>query len=421
MSVSDEELEMEVGGDGGAVGGRVGRSALIAPSICTEENTLSVSLPKLSIRWILPAAVVIPVFAVALALTLLAFETGKQSANDLAGQNIRQIHERIESHLDHLMDLPPAINALNRTRLRQGILSLDDPTKSRQLLFETLDIFPDVSSVILGSATGQVTWVIRYPGETSYEYAIKAKPDGEMREYTMGPDGQIGADALRTYQYTPAVRPWYHAAIDANAPTWGGVYVWIRGGKPVTLGVPYVEPYRDSQGKLLGVINCELTLADISAFLKKLQIGKTGMAFIIERNGDLIATSIGLDCMRDGTNRVPATQASDPRIAEATKLLAKRGSLATIDGKSLDHAKIDGQPMQMVVSSYHNRQNLDWLIVTVVPDSDFLADVQRNRTRSVFIGAAALRRGHGCRNPDRDVAAQADPGRGGACAAGGKR
>ena len=82
---------------------------------------------KLSIRWILPAAVVAPVFAVALVLTLLAYRTGQRTANELAGDSIRQIHARIEGHLNHLMDLPPAINQLNRARLRDGRMTLDDP------------------------------------------------------------------------------------------------------------------------------------------------------------------------------------------------------------------------------------------------------------------------------------------------------
>src|SRR5688572_22133134 len=75
---------------------------------------------RLSIRWILPAAVVAPVLAVAVVLTLLAYRTGQRTANDLAGQSIRQIHARIEGHLNRLMDLPPAINQLNRARLRDG-------------------------------------------------------------------------------------------------------------------------------------------------------------------------------------------------------------------------------------------------------------------------------------------------------------
>lgn len=348
-------------------------------------------LSKLSIRWILPVLIVAPVLTISLILVSLAYRSGKSTADELAGQEIRQIHQRIEAHLDSLMNLPPAIDQLNLARLRGHLLALDDPGRNPQLIVQTLQIFPDVSSIVLGSADGRVMWFIRYPGEASYEYAIKSTPNSPMQEHRVSPDGQIDPHILRTYQYTPVVRPWYHDAVQANAPTWGNVYAWIRGGKVVTLGIPYVQPYRDAQGKLLGVINCELTFADISAFLKRLEIGKTGIAFIMERDGNLIATSTGLSCMNDRLERVSATNAPDPRIATAAKkLFAQPGSLGKIYGVQMDNVRIGSSPSQMVVSSYHNRTNLDWLVVTLVPDADFLTGIQRARRTSMLIGAIAV-------------------------------
>jgi phosphoserine phosphatase RsbU/P len=351
----------------------------------------TIFMPRVSIRRIMPAVVIAPVLVVAILLTVLAYETSRRTVSDLAGQNMKQIHERIEAHLDQLMDLPPAINQLNRSLLREGVLSLTEPGRNRQAVFETQRTFPMVSSIVIGSATGQVMWIIRYPGETNYEYAIKATPESQMAEYAMTAAGQIGDAPLRTYNFNTIMRPWYRAAIAAGGPTWGNVYVWIRGGVGTTLGVPYVEPIQDDQGATVGVINCELTLADISAFLQQLQIGKTGEAFIIERNGDLIATSRGISCMKNGTDRLPATEAADDRIAAAAGQLSQHfGALESFDGVQRRDMNLTGEPTQIVVSSFKNRRNLDWLIVTIVPDSDFLADIRRSRMYSVTLGALAV-------------------------------
>ena len=93
------------------------------------------------------------------------------------------------------------------------------------------------------------------------------------------------------------------------------------------------------------MINCELTLADISAFLKRLEIGKTGTAFIIERDGNLVANSIGLDCMKDGTGRLPATEAPDPRIAAAAvrQLYGPVRLADSINGMRVRTAELDGR------------------------------------------------------------------------------
>jgi sigma-B regulation protein RsbU (phosphoserine phosphatase) len=351
----------------------------------------TIFMPKISIRWIMPAVVMAPVVVVAILLTFLAYETSRRTVSDLAGQNMRQINQRIEEHLNQLMDLPPAINQLNRSLLREGVLSLTDPGRNREPVFETQRTFPIVSSIVLGSASGQVMWIIRYPGEANYEYAIKLTPDSPMSEYAMSADGQIGAAPLRSYKFNTVGRPWYRAAIAAGGPTWGNVYVWVRGGVGTTLGVPYVEPIRDENGAIQGVINCELTLADISAFLKELQIGKTGEAFIIERDGNLIATSRGISCMKNGTDRLPAPEAPDDRIAAAAAQLAHRfGPLESISGVQRADMNLAGEPTQIVVSSFHNRKNLDWLVVTIVPNSDFLADIQRSRLYSLLLGALAV-------------------------------
>src|SRR4051794_36868653 len=110
---------------------------------------------------------------------------------------------------------------------------------AKRLCFETLETFPDVSSIVLASEQGQIMWVIRYPGETAYEYAIKTTPDAMMQEYAMAADGKTGPAPVSSYRYNPLVRPWYRAAIDADGATWGSVYSWIRGGKGVTLGLSY--------------------------------------------------------------------------------------------------------------------------------------------------------------------------------------
>lgn len=334
---------------------------------------------------------VAPVLIVACALTFLAHTTGTRSANDLANQNMQQIHKRIEEQLTRLLEMPPALNVVLKRMLAMGELSLTDVDHNRAPVFEMLHIFQAVSSVVIGAGSGETMWVIRYPGETTYEYAMKRSPETKMEEYALDEEGRRVGRRLSQYDFHPTLRPWYQAAIAADGPTWGDVYVWIRGGKGETLGVPYVEPYRDAAGNILGVINCELSLADISAFLGELEIGRTGKAFIIEGDGSLIATSEGLECMTADLAHLSATQAPDPWIAAASRALLRRfSSPGTIMAQQRATIEVAGQPMRMVVSPYHNRRNLDWLIVTLVPDADFLAAIQRSRAHSALLGGLAV-------------------------------
>lgn len=150
---------------------------------------------RLSIKWLLPPLLVLPVVLVAGVLTWAAYTSGKRAADDLAERNTRRVHTRIEEHLTRLMDMPPAINRLHRRMLAKGQLSLTDMDRNRVPIFETLNIFPAVSSVVIGKASGEAMWVIRYPGETTYEYAVKRSPDGLMTAYCLGEGGRCTSSA----------------------------------------------------------------------------------------------------------------------------------------------------------------------------------------------------------------------------------
>lgn len=346
---------------------------------------------KISIKWIMPPLLVLPVVVVAGVLTILAYRTGKSSADDLADQNMQQIHGRIVEHLTRLMDMPPAMNELNKSMLAKGQLSFSDVDRNRIPVFETLNIFPAVSSIVVGSQIGQTMWIIRYPGETTYEYAIKKDPAGQMEEFALDAHGDVSSEQLSHYDFHPTRRPWYKAAIAADGPTWGTIYVWVRGGKGVTLGIPYVEPVRDTAGGVTGVVNTELTLSDISKYLKQLPVGKTGKSFIIERDGNLVANSLDISCMTDDLKRLRAADASDPWIAQAAQLVTQKfGDNVDLTKQETLFADIAGQPMRLVISPFANRKNLNWLIVTTVPDADFLATIHQTRRHSIAVGAIAV-------------------------------
>jgi sigma-B regulation protein RsbU (phosphoserine phosphatase) len=360
-----------------------------------EESSAPAALPavnhaswksRVSIKWLVPIMIVLPVVIISAVVIPMDYHTSRHAINELADENTLQIHQSIQEHLARLMEMPPRINALDKRMLQMGTLSLTDMDSNREPVFQTLRIFPAVSSIVIGNAKGPTMWVIRYPGATTYEYAIKKSFDAPMEEYTLGDDGNTDSPRLASYDYQPTRRPWYKAAINAGAPTWGDVYIWVRHGKGETLGVPYVEPIRDSEGKIIGVINAELTLADISEFLAKQRVGKTGKTFIEDQQGKLIATSVGLDCMTDDLKRIDVASASDPWIAAVAREITKYPSPYTgVNDVVRADVTVDDQPMRLVASPYSNRRNLNWLIVTIVPDSDFLGDVNSSRNRAIAV------------------------------------
>ena len=138
-------------------------------------------------------------------------------------------------------------------------------------------------------------------------------------------------------------------------------------------------------------MNAELTLDDISLFLEKLSIGRTGKAFLVNRNGRLIATSTGVPVTGKMNFPAIASESADRQIAAAAKYLEKSfGSYRTIDARYQINLKIAGKPYLLMISPSEHETGLTWMIATLVPESDFLADIKSIRNRGIKIGIIAV-------------------------------
>jgi len=138
-------------------------------------------------------------------------------------------------------------------------------------------------------------------------------------------------------------------------------------------------------------MNAELTLDDISLFLEKQSIGRTGKAFLVDHRGRLAATSTGVPVADSMNYPVIATDSADNYIVTAAKHLEKAfGFFKAIDARYQLSLKINSKPHLVMVSPYEHETGLTWVIATLVPESDFLAEIKSARQRSLKIGIIAI-------------------------------
>ena len=350
-------------------------------------------ISKIPMRVSLPLLITAPVVGVVIVLSAIAFLEGQSTANDLMEQNLAQIQDRIEERLDDLLNLPNRIQQVNANRIREGWLDLQDLRSWRKTLFEQAQIFRGLSSITWGGADGHSVGIARNPGEIGYKFTIKDKETGDkLYEFLCDAKGQIDKEPAAIIIYDPRNRPWYKAAIEAGKSTWTDPYTRAdTDGSGIKLALGYAKPIRDSQGKIIGVMNAELTLDDITLFLEKLRVGRTGKAFLIDQRGRLIATSSGVHLSDTESYPVIASAAADRQIAAAAKRLeAEFGSNETIAGRYQLKIDIHDKPYRLMISPSKHETGLTWIIATLVPESDFLADIKAGRFRHIRIGGLAV-------------------------------
>src|ERR1700752_96072 len=78
---------------------------------------------------------------------------------------------------------------------------------------------------------------------------------------------------------------WFKTGMEAKGPQWFGVVDHPIGPRPSIAFAGPIDVYQQRQG----VIAIVIEYTRLSRFLAQLQVGKTGTAFILYENGELIA------------------------------------------------------------------------------------------------------------------------------------
>ncbi|MHC4176563.1 MAG: cache domain-containing sensor histidine kinase, partial [Planctomycetota bacterium] len=334
----------------------------------------------------------LPVLTAVAVLSLIAFWQARSAANKLAGDQLVEIHGRINQRLSDLLRMPARINRINAQMVEEGRLDLVDLRSWRGFLYEEAMAFDMLSGILWGSTEGDVVWMFRYPGKEGYEFGIRDDATGEeVLEFRMEAKDQMSSEPVGRYVYDPRKRPWYRDAVRAGKATWTE-YAWVNeDGSEVTYGLAYPQPYYDAKEELLGVLDAEISLHDVSRFLASLEIGQTGLAFLVDRQGNLVANSVGTPVHDAELNRIPARSSAHASITGAATALDENfDSLATLEDAHHRMLDIDGQSHLMIVSPLKQHAGLNWMIVTVVPEHDFLGEVYALRRRSFYVGITAV-------------------------------
>ncbi len=341
-----------------------------------------------SIRLTGPILFMLPVLVVVASFSLLADWEGRRAVDTLTGRIVDQVAARVEQQVNAHLAEAVEVTDLGTLLLADGTLDPEELRSWRATIYPILAAHRSVNSVTFGNPAGDATWMIRYPGELGLEYAIKdAQTGSQIVEYRVSEQGVLG-ERIGSYGYEPQIRPWYQAALAANAPTWSPIYPWVRGnGGQATLGLAYARPIRASDDHLLGVLDSDIGLIDIGQFLQAARPSDNAAAFLVEANGNLIATSADLPVVSEKDERIAVTSVEYPLLkAVARQVVAEEGSFAAITAAKSMRVEVDGLGYRVEVRPLRNPWELDWRLAVVVPEAEVMAGIDELRRQSWFWG-----------------------------------
>ncbi|HEY9703666.1 MAG TPA: PAS domain S-box protein, partial [Allocoleopsis sp.] len=128
----------------------------------------------------------------------------------------------------------------------------------------------------------------------------------------------------------------------------------------------------------------DLSLSNISQFLRSLKIGKSGEVFIIERSGLLVANSTNQPPYKLVNGKAQRQQIKDiqkPLIHSIFETIIKKFG----DLKQINKGQLSEQNTFIQVMPYKDNYGIDWLIIITVPKSDFTAEIKANNNRTILL------------------------------------
>ncbi|NJR39262.1 MAG: HAMP domain-containing protein [Leptolyngbyaceae cyanobacterium CSU_1_4] len=223
-----------------------------------------------------------------------------------------------------------------------------------------------------------------------------ADSGGAFRTYGIGADGSHAQLIKQSGQYDPRDRPYYKTAVKTGKQSWTEVYnaFGYENRPTITASQPIYRQLSNGQkGELLGVVGVDLILSQISQFLSDLEISKSGMAFIIEPSGQLIATSTGEPVITQDASkknqRVMATRSKTALIRSTAAYLQKHYGGFKIDQDAQLVDSVGGRRNFVEVRSF-KQFDLQWLVIVVIPESDFMAKFRKTRARTFLLCLGSL-------------------------------
>lgn len=328
-------------------------------------------------------------------VSYFSFRNEQQSVNDLASQLRLELTNRIEEKLVTYTELPHAINRFNAIAFSEGKIDVQN-TRGEYQFWQQIEFSPAISLIYCGSEQdGSVFGVGRLEGKNSLQIWLSNPSTGNIpRFYSLDSKGnraQLQGKDTRTFDSRR--RPWYKSAVAAGKPAWSEIYLDFTTGLPtITASVPV---YNTTNSALIGVCATDLFLPqEMNQFLKNMQIGKSGSAFIMERSGQLISASTAEPTtMVQGKTmqRLFAVDSQNPTVqATATYLRDRFGNFNQIQvGQQLDFT-LHGKRQLVQVLPFRDSLGLDWLIVIVVPELDFMGRIYTNNRIMLTLCLVAL-------------------------------
>ncbi len=348
------------------------------------------------LRTLLTVPFVLLIVIPALVIAGTSLYTGLQAVDVLSRQLMDDISARVGQMAVHQLEeaavtmratFPNADDSYNAS-----LEVFADNEKLERKLFELTAGTRTTGYLYFARENGSFVGVDRgRPGARAGATVRLQEPGGKPRQNftARNPGDRTHLLEIEDRIYEARERPWYKLAKTAQHLVWAPVYVSFASRALVTT---VAQPVITASGSLFGVLAADVELSELSTFMKSVSVSDNGVAFIVDRDGMLVATSTPDQPFRNEggvQKRVAARDSQNELVRAAAQWWRTPGRVNTA-APVIAMISSTGESVDVASRRVTGIEGIDWDIVVAIPRSDFTAPIVKSAISMFFVILAAL-------------------------------
>ena len=328
------------------------------------------------------------VFTTAAIIQIPWYTISKRNISDVVLNLNREIVNGIAGQIGNLFGSSVSSLQTIQEILNKDLISLEERTALGRLYLTYLMSNENFSWVSFGWPNGDFFGVQR-ESKTDFKI-VDSRWGGTAKKATRKVDFYskiefVSTHTIKNHPYYAPERSWFKKAIVSRDPVWTDVYIFNTSKKP---GVNSAITF-EQKGKATGVITIAMELDMISRYLDSIQVAKNGEVFIINNKGKMIAfhdpseitfASNGLESLR------------------LKSIFEAKNRYLWVAGEAIQSKKVnisDVRKLTMIVQENEKGEKfyvtfaparyMQWIICTVIPETDYLAEINKNVQKLLLI------------------------------------
>lgn len=320
-------------------------------------------------------SIFISLFTIAsLIFMVMSYQSASHYLMYTANQSMMDATESLNHQFQTEIALAERDANLTASLIKQNILNVNDINSMVTYLYSIAKQFKISQAMYWGDKNGNYISA-EYEDDDSItsNYNSQLTTPPTEKTITRNKNGDILKETTTISNYDPRHRPWYQLAVKDKNAVWTDTYLYQPSNLP---GITYAIPIYDNNNIIRGVLGLDVRLDWLSWYIDTQKITPHAVLFIVREDGKLIAYPHFETEKR--TELTDIHTITSHWVAKAFDLHKSN----QLDYFTFRHNDIN---YLATFKTIPMRKNQAWNVGLVIPEDDFIGQLNTFRTTSIII------------------------------------